>query len=77
MDIETIIINNQLVPYLICAYNGKEFINSFLNNLQELFSNFINGLLSFFTDKNKTLTVYAYNFSSFDGVNKVITKITN
>jgi hypothetical protein len=33
MDIETIKVNNQLIPYLICAYNGKDYINSFGDNL--------------------------------------------
>src|SRR5580698_8737309 len=68
MDIETIKLNNQLVPYLICAYNGIDYINSFGDNLQELFSHFINNLLSFFKDNNRTLTVFAHNFASFDGV---------
>lgn len=67
MDIETIKLENQLVPYLICAYNGTDYIQSFGNSLQELFSHFINNLLTFF-DNNKTLTVFAHNFSSFDGV---------
>jgi len=29
MDIETIKINNQLTPYLICAYNGTDYITSY------------------------------------------------
>jgi hypothetical protein len=72
MDIETVNINNQLVPYLICAYNGKDFINSFANSLPinqvELFSKFIYALLTFFKDKNRTLIVYAHNFAKFDGI---------
>jgi DNA polymerase type B, organellar and viral len=68
MDIETIVKNNQLIPYLISAFNGTDYIESFGNNQQELFSNFIKGLLTFFNDKNKTLTVYAHNFSKFDGL---------
>jgi len=72
MDIETIKQNNQLIPYLICAYNGKDFINSFANSLPinqvELFSDFINKLLTFFKDKNRTLTVDAHNFAKFDGI---------
>jgi hypothetical protein len=44
MDIETIVQNNQIIPYLICAYNGQRYIESFGLNQQVLFSNFINGL---------------------------------
>jgi len=28
MDIETITSNNKLIPYLICAYNGTDYITS-------------------------------------------------
>jgi hypothetical protein len=69
MDIETIKLNNQLVPYLILAYNGTNYINSFSDNLQELFTDFIYKLLTFFKDTNsKTLNIYAHNFASFDGI---------
>ena len=69
-DIETIRQNNKLVPYLICAYNGSEYITSYANsslNQNLLFSNFIKGLLTFFK-KGMTLYVYAHNLSNFDGV---------
>ena len=45
---ETIIENKKFIPYLICAYNGTEYIESFSNNQKELFANFLKGLLSFF-----------------------------
>src|ERR1700712_139109 len=67
-DIETISKNNKLIPYLICAYNGTDYITSFGNNVHDLFSNFIKELLTFIKKDNKTITVYAHNFSSFDGV---------
>jgi hypothetical protein len=79
MDIETILIN-KIIPYLICAYNGTDYITSFLSSFDgeatacfkcsalELFSNFIKGLLTFFKAKSKTLIVYAHNLSSFDGI---------
>ena len=68
MDIETIKPNNEFIPYLICAYNGSDYISSFGNNQYELFSNFIKSLLTFFVNDSKTLVVYAHNFASFDGV---------
>jgi DNA polymerase type B, organellar and viral len=77
MDIETILDQSKITPYLICAYNGIKYITSyaqysFVNgqlviNQKELFNSFINQLLTFF-NKNNTLTVYAHNFSSFDGI---------
>jgi hypothetical protein len=67
MDIETINKDNKLVPYLICAYNGKKYINSYSLNQEELFSIFIDQLLTLFTKSNK-LVVYAHNLSGFDGI---------
>ena len=72
-DIETIkkVLDNgtsKLVPYLICAYNGSTFVESFGANQMELFKNFIIGLLSFFPKKAKTLSTYAHNLSNFDGI---------
>lgn len=70
MDIETINKDNKLVPYLISAYNGKKYINSYsTSNLDQkvLFSNFISQLLTFF-DKSNKLLVYAHNLSGFDGI---------
>ena len=70
LDIETIKKNNIITPYLICAYNGKDFISSYANSSldqKELFNNFMNNLLTFFKDSNR-LTVYAHNLSGFDGI---------
>jgi hypothetical protein len=78
MDIETISSKEggdfQLIPYLICAYNGSKSITSYgemLNgeiNQKALFNSFLNQLLTFFTKNSKTFTVYAHNFSGFDGI---------
>jgi hypothetical protein len=71
MDIETVNIENKLTPYLICAYNGTDFISSYADdslNQKELFASFINQLLTFFTKGSKTITVYAHNLGKFDGV---------
>jgi len=69
-DIETIKQNGKLTPYLICAYNGTDYITSYAKstlNQQELFSDFLNDLLSFFK-KGNNLNVYAHNLSNFDGI---------
>lgn len=70
MDIETITKAGKLLPYLLCAYNGIDYITSYANtnlNQKQLFSVFINQLLSFFNKSNK-LIVYAHNLSGFDGI---------
>jgi hypothetical protein len=65
MDIETINVDNKLTPYLICAYDGKDYISSFGKDQNALFGSFFDQLLLTF---NKTLIVYAHNLSGFDGV---------
>jgi hypothetical protein len=70
MDIETVNQNSKLTPYLICAYNGTDYISSYSNeslNQKALFMDFILKLLGFFKSSN-VLTVYAHNLSGFDGI---------
>jgi hypothetical protein len=73
MDIETINLAGKLIPYLICGYNGSEYITSYAKdnpsiNTNELFSGFITQLLSKSFGTNHNLTVYAHNLSGFDGI---------
>jgi hypothetical protein len=68
MDIETINNNGKLIPYLICGYNGSDYITSYGLDQQALFSTFINQLLSKEISKSNKLTVYAHNLSGFDGI---------
>ena len=71
MDIETIKVDSNITPYLICAYNGKDFIESYADkslNQRALFSSFITQLLSFFSKDSNIITVYAHNLSGFDGI---------
>lgn len=74
MDIETVKHDFQLIPYLICAYNGFKSISTYgevvdgVINQKLLFSTFITQLLTFFNKNTKSLVVYAHNFSGFDGV---------
>jgi hypothetical protein len=67
MDIETITHDSKLVPYLICAYNGSEYITSYARSQQLLFTSFMNSLFTFFKGSSK-LIVYAHNLSGFDGI---------
>jgi hypothetical protein len=69
MDIETYTSNNKLIPYLVCAYNGKEYITSYTSGKDQkvLFNSFMDQLLS--TIKGSGVTnIYAHNLSGFDGI---------
>jgi hypothetical protein len=70
MDIETIKLDSKLSPYLICAYNGVNYITSYANesiNQKTFFSSFFNQLLNYFNNDN-VLVVYAHNLSGFYGI---------
>lgn len=73
MDIETINDNGNLIPYLICGYNGVKYITSYAHAdpvlvQQELFSSFMDQLLSSSFSTSKLLIVYAHNLTGFDGI---------
>jgi hypothetical protein len=70
IDIETILVNNQNHPYLICGYSNGKYIHSYAkdltsDSLPNLFHDFISQLLETF---NEVKYVYAHNFSGFDGI---------
>jgi hypothetical protein len=72
MDIETITekvseTNKKVRPYLINAYNGRQHINNFNPDENELFKGFMDKLLSNL-DKGSHTIIYAHNLSTFDGV---------
>lgn len=69
IDIETVKIENKVVPYLICGYSDNNYINSYAENtsidgVAEMFKNFISQILN-----NKSVdTIYAHYLSGFDGI---------
>jgi hypothetical protein len=71
IDIETVLIDNKQVPYLICGYSNGNYIHSYASDLSEdaikaMFNKFISQL---FTYKFKDVKyIYAHNFSGFDGI---------
>jgi len=67
MDIETIKVDRQLTPYLICAYNGSDYISSYSKDQKTLFNTFFKTLISKVQQGSKTL-IYAHNLSGFDGI---------
>jgi len=67
MDIETIKENGRLIPYLICGYDGQDYITSYGKDQKTLFKSFFDQLLSIIKPGSKTI-IYAHNFSGFDGI---------
>ena len=50
IDIESVKLNNKMIPYLICGYNKDNFIYEYAESLSEesrdiMFNNFINQLI--------------------------------
>jgi hypothetical protein len=68
LDVETIKQSNgKLAPYLICAYNGTDYITSYDSNQKSLFTTFFDKLLSQI-NPGSTAIIYAHNLSGFDGI---------
>jgi hypothetical protein len=67
LDIETINQNGKLIPYLICAYDGTNYITSYTKDQKSLFSSFFDQLLSKIK-LGSSIQVYAHNLSGFDGI---------
>ena len=72
IDIETVSLDRKQTPYLICGYDGNDYITSFAVQIKgvidqkTLFKSFFDNLLSTI-DSGITL-IYAHNLSGFDGV---------
>jgi len=72
LDIETIKKEGKIIPYLICAYDGKDYISSYAQQVdgvidqKTLFNSFFELLLS--KVKPGISYVYAHNLSGFDGI---------
>jgi DNA polymerase type B, organellar and viral len=75
MDLETILINNTHIPYLLSWYDGKisksYFIESLYSNSLDLEKTILNMVNEAMNDicirKYKNYRVYLHNFSKFDG----------
>lgn len=68
MDIETRTINNQMLPYCICTFDGvnkRSYYLTDFNNSDEMLTKAITDLLT--KDYNRHV-VYIHNLSHFDGV---------
>lgn len=77
IDIETRVIDNFMVPYCICLYNGKKALSYFItdfNSAEEMLSKAITDLI---IPANNNALIYAHNLSNFDGafILKIIAKL--
>jgi len=57
----------KLIPYLICGYDGQDYITSYGKDQNTLFKSFFNQLLSKIKPGTKTI-ISAHNFSGLDGI---------
>jgi hypothetical protein len=79
LDIETKIINNVMIPYAICYYDGKK-VNSFYltdyKDSNDMLKDCINSLLK---RKYTGYKIYVHNLSNFDGIFllKILSQIDN
>jgi hypothetical protein len=69
IDIETVIVDGNLKPYLICGYSNEGYIHSYAKDLSEvaikqMFTKFIDQVICI---KNLKY-IYAHNLSGFDGI---------
>jgi len=82
MDLETININNQLIPYLLCWYNGRKTYSYFITKPEEIkdlnffssaeldqsISDMVSAAMKDICKKKyKGYRIYLHNFSKFDG----------
>jgi hypothetical protein len=73
MDLETILINNIHVPYLLCWYDGVKTYSYFINNLKlfQLEDNILDIVIRAMKDINrkkyKGYRIYLHYFAKFDG----------
>jgi hypothetical protein len=80
MDIETRTINNILIPYLLCWYDGINKKSYHINEYNNSFELLINVVMKDLTIKKyDNYKIYLHNFSNFDGIFllKYLTNIKN
>jgi len=66
IDIETSIVNGLLTPYLICFYDGKNFLSFYLSDYNSVEQMMLDCLKSILKRKYKGYNVYAHNLGKFD-----------
>jgi hypothetical protein len=66
IDIETYNHNGDLIPYLICFYDGKDFFPFFLSDYSSIEQMIMDCLNSILIRKYNGYKIYAHNLSKFD-----------
>jgi len=73
MDLETLLINNIYIPYLLCGYDGNKSYSYLANSIKssEIEDKILDMVNRAMKDicirKYKVYTIYLYNFSKFEG----------
>jgi len=79
LDIETRVIENNIIPYAICLFNGKNKFSFYLTDFDNEQNMLKEAILSLFIKKHHNHIVYVHNLSFFDGIFllKVLSSIDN
>jgi hypothetical protein len=68
MDIETQVIDNVMIPYCICFYDGNNKISFYLNEYNSHEEMLKKALLFIMRRKYNGYKIYVHNLSNFDGI---------
>lgn len=68
LDIETRTIDQKMIPYCICTYDGKNKRSFYLNNYKTPTKMLLEAIDSIFTLKKHSTIIYIHNLSNFDGI---------
>ena len=79
LDIETKTINNVMIPYCICIFDGINKLSFYLNDYKDYNDMLIHAIYSLLKRKYTGYKVYIHNLSNFDGIFilKILSSIEN
>jgi hypothetical protein len=67
-DIETLTIDNVLIPYAICFFDGKDKFSYYLSNIKNYGEMITQAILNILKPKYTGYSIYIHNLSKFDGI---------
>ena len=68
MDIETLLLDNSHVPYLLCWFDGINKFSYFINDFKDINDLMINVINDLCISKYDNYKVYLHNLAKFDGI---------
>lgn len=68
LDIETRVLNNVLIPYCICFYDGKDKYSFYSSDYKDHFDMIKGVFYKLLIPKYNNYIVYTHNLSNFDGI---------